>query len=192
MPSNTVSRRTRIIFSAALALFAAQCWFIKTYGEPYPAIVMPTFVGAAGYSDGEVTFPGYEAVFLADGQEYTFAPTQLLGEFPVSFHRDIAFHALRPLQEAPAKAPRTSRLARLRDAIFPGYGATRGPPIDGEYAASLRGWLRGRARQLVPDHAVSAVEIRWYQERVRFAGRAVHGERTPAGSLLIRLDEPAR
>ena len=191
MPSNAGSRRVRIIFLSAFALFAAQCWFIKTYGEPYPAIVMPTFVGAGGYSDGEVTFQGYEAVFLAEGREYSFTPAQLLAEFPDSYHRDIAYHALRSLQGSPAKAPRTTRMARLRDQIFPGYGATRGPPIDGENAASLREWLRNRARQLVPDHSVSSVEIRWYQERVRFTGRTHHSDRTPVGSLLIRLDEPA-
>jgi hypothetical protein len=170
----------RIIFSAALALFAAQCWFIKTYGEPYPAIVMPTFVGAGGYSDGEVTFPGYEAVFLADGQEYTFAPTQLLGEFPVSFHRDIAFHALRPLQEAPAKAPRTFATGTpagrdlswiRRDTRAPDRWRVCGIPFGLVARSRATNWCRTTLCPLLRSGGTRNVS--------GSPGRAVHGESAP-------------
>ena len=192
MASTTVSPRNRIIFSSAIALLAAQYWFIKTYGEPYPAIVMPSFAGTGGYSDGRVTFEGYDAVFVADGQEHSFTPAELLAEFPVSTHETIANHALRPLRDATARRQPTSRLGRIRAAIFPGYEATRGPPIDAESAASLRDWLRGRARRLLPGRAVSAVEIRWYRVSGRFATDEPSSTRTPIGSLRIPLDESAR
>jgi hypothetical protein len=192
VPPTIVSRRSRIIFASAIALLAAQYWFIKTYGEPYPAIIMPSFAGVGGYADGRVTFEGYEAVFIADGKEYSFPPAELLNEFPVSSHETIANHALRPLRDAPARRQPTSRLGRIRSAIFPGYEATRGPPIDGETAASLRDWLRDRSRRLLPGRAVSAVEFRWYRESHALAAVNPSSTRTPVGSLRIPLDESAR
>jgi hypothetical protein len=192
VPSTTISRRTRIIFALAIVLLTAQYWFIRTYGEPYPAILMPSFAGTGGYSDGRVTVAGYDAVFLADGQEFSFTPAELLAEFPDSYHWTIAYHALRPPRNGPARPQPISRLGRIRAAIFPGYQETRGPPIAGESAASLREWLGGRARRLLPGRAVTAVEIRWYRISGVFTSTEPSSPRTPAGTLRIPLDESVR
>lgn len=189
MPRTTVPGCTRIIFASTIALLAAQCWFIPRYGEPYPAVTMPAFGGRGGFLDGHVALERYDAVFIAEGREFSFPPAVLLAEFPDSHHPAIADHALRPRRDVPAKVGGTSRLGRLRDATFPGYAARRTSRDSPESTASLRTWLRGRARRLLPDRPVSRVEVRWYRERIRIAGAVFHATREPAGTLVVPLDE---
>jgi hypothetical protein len=183
-----VSTRIRIVFLTVVALLVAQSLFIYRYGEPYPAIVMPGFSGSGGYRDGRVEIMQYEAVFITEGETFSFPPKVLLEEFPDSHHGTIAYIALTPRSESPQTAQRTSRIARLRDAIFPGYGARKTSRDSPENFASLQDWLRGRARALVPGRRVSRVEIRWFLEKVRIAGTKFHTEREPTGTLVIPLN----
>jgi hypothetical protein len=187
-----LTTRVRIVFVFAAALLIAQSLFIRRYGEPYPAIVMPGFQGSGGYQDGQVELSSYEAVFVTEGEEFSFPPKVLLEEFPDGHHGAIAFTCLWPRSEPPQGSERGSRFARLTDVIFPGYAARRTSRDSPEHIASLQDWLHSRARALLPDRQVSRVEIRWFRERVRVDGSEFHAEREPTGTLLVPLDAGAR
>ncbi len=180
----------RLVFIAAIALFAAQSVFIRRYGEPYPAIVMPGFGGSGGYQDGRVKINRYEAVFVADGEEFSFPPKVLLKEFPDSHHGAIS-ESLDPRIEATRVAPK-GRMGRLRDAIFPGYAARSKSRDSPQSIASLKEWLRSRARELVPGRPVSRVEIRWFYEIVRVDGARFENKREPIDTLVITLEGEPR
>jgi hypothetical protein len=179
--------RSRVILASTVALLLAQCWFIPRFGEPYPAVTMPSFSGSGAYRDGVVSFRNYEAVFIAEGREFPVAPEVLLAEFPDSHHGTIARNVLRPGGEPAVRTGERSRMGRLRDAVFPGLEAWRSAGSTGEKNASLRSWLRRRALAVVPDHQVSRVELRWYRESVRLEGGAVRVERHPEDTLVVPL-----
>jgi hypothetical protein len=183
-----VNTRIRIVCLTVVALLVAQSLVIHRYSEPYPAIMMPAFPGSGGYRDGRVEISQYEAVFITEGETFSFPSKMLLEEFPDSLHGTIAKNALTPRSESPQTAQRTSQIALLRDAIFPGFGARKTSRDSPENFASLQDWLRGRARVLVPGRLVSRVEIRWFREKVTIAGTKFHTEREPTSTLVIPLN----
>lgn len=193
MPGSQVTSRVRLIFIAAIAVLAAQSVFINRYGEPYPAIMMPGFEGSGGYQEGQVKIVRFEAVFVADGEEFSFQPKVLLNEFPISHHGAISESSLKPRLPSPPAAP-PSRLGSLRDALFPGYAGRRMSRVSPETAASLRNWLQSRGRDLVPGRQVSRVEIRWFRETVQFATGQFAGDwretaREPIYTVVVTLAE---
>lgn len=184
--------RVRVIFVTTAVFLAAQTLYIREYGEPYPALVMPGFGGSGGYRDRHVELSRYEAVFITEQEEFTFPPQVLLGEFPDSHHGHIAAASLTPHKERRPVSAARSKFGRIRDAVFPGYAFARrshGSPV---YLASLGAWLRGRADVLLPGRKVTHVEIRWFRERVRIDGSEFRTERVPTDSLLVDLDGELR
>ena len=179
-----VTPRTRFIFAAAIVFMIAQSLFIHFVSEPYPAIMMPGFSGSSGYRDGRVELNSFDAVFVSGEEEFSFPPSVLLNEFPDSKYSMIANTSLMPPQESPPVA--TGWLRRIKDAIFPAYGAASGQSP--EAVASLQNWLRGRARVLVPGRAVSRVEIRWYRETVTVDQGRLETTRKPTHTFTIQLD----
>jgi hypothetical protein len=183
-----VTARVRKIFISSAALLIAQTLFIRRYDEPYPAIVMPGFAGSGGYRDGRVELSQYDAVFVADGQEFSFPPRVLLEEFPVNEQGAIAFTCFRPRGGPPQGSEGGSRPAGRLYAIFPGYEVGARSRSSPENIASLRKWLGGRARALLPGRQPSRVEFRWSRETVRLDGGELHTEREPTGALVIPLE----
>jgi hypothetical protein len=190
-----VTSRVRAVFVAVIGLLGAQCVFVHFFGEPYPAVAMPTFSGSGGYRDGSVELQRYDAVFVADdGKEFSFGPNVLLAEFPDGHRAAIAANAMRPRDESlPTSAP-GSRVRRIRDAIFPGFAAGNLKRNSPENQASLEHWLRGRAQVLVPGHTIVRAEIRWYRVASTFGGDGTWTEskRTPDGTLVVRLAGESR
>jgi len=190
-----VTPRVRALFAAAAALFAGQCVFIHFFGEPYPALAMPTFSGSGGYRDGSVELVRYDAVFVADdGNEFSFAPNVLLADFPDGHRAPIAANALRPRNESLPTSPAGSRVRRIRDAIFPGFAAGNLKRNSPDYEASLQKWLRERAQALVPGQTISRAEIRWYRVASTFGsdGTWTESKRTPDGTLVVALQGDAQ
>jgi hypothetical protein len=181
-----VTVHVRLIFLAAIAFLAVQRLFIHRFGEPYPAIVMPGFNGDGGYQDGQVKIDRYMAVFVADGEEFSFPPKVLLEEFPDSHHGAISY-VLMPRIESP-QVVATGRLKRLGDAFFPGIAAWRTSRDSPENIGSLKDWLRSRGGGLVPGRSVSRVEFRWFRETVRVDGGWLESEREPIDTLVITLE----
>ncbi len=175
----------RLVFITAIALLVAQSVFIHKYGEPYPTITMPSFKGSGGFQNGRVKIIRYEAVFIANGEEFSFKPKVLLEKFPDSHIAEISQSLMPTPAVGVTKATPTGRLSRLRDIVFPGYGARRKSQDSPAYIASLKDWLRSRGRELVPDRPVSRVEIRWYWEIFSMDGNTLKSERVPIDIRVV-------
>ncbi len=181
--------RVRAVFVVVTGLLAAQCAFIHFFGEPYPALTMPTFSGSGGYREGAVEMMRYDAVFISAGAEFSFTPNQLLADFPDGHRAAIAANALRPTTDAPPSSSKASRIRRIQEKIFPGFAAGNLSRRSAENKASLQAWLRGRAESLVPGRPVSRAEIRWYRVAETFGsdGTRVESRRSPDGTLIVPL-----
>lgn len=195
MHETRVTLRVRMIFVVAIALLAGQTLFIRRYGEPYPAFVMPAFEGARGYHDGRIGIRRHEVVVVADGQSHSFPLKSLLDGIPVSQHGEIALSIFRSKGQ-PLPAVPQSRWGRMRDSLFPGYASRRTSPYTAENTESLRTWLQTRGEALVPGAKVSRVEIRCFVDIVRFdSGRSgsdeMHYGRQPIDTYVVNC-EPGR
>ncbi len=188
MQQPQVSTRVRLVYCSVLMLLAGQSLFIRYFGEPYPALKMPTFSGSGGYEDGRFKFSRYDAVFLAEGKEYSFPQSVLLAEFPAGYQGTISQKSLRPPSSKTAVSS-TGMLKRIRDTVFPGNADRSQSP---ENKASLQDWLRRRGQVLVPNKKVSRVEFRWFTETWSRNGNWVAGEREPTGTLVIALEGESR
>ena len=112
--------RVRAVFVVVTGLLAAQCAFIHFFGEPYPALTMPTFSGSGGYREGAVEMMRYDAVFISAGAEFSFTPNQLLADFPDGHRAAIAANAC---GRRPTHRPAPARLlefAAFKRKFFPG------------------------------------------------------------------------
>jgi hypothetical protein len=181
--------RVRAVFAVIVGLLAVQCAVVHFFGEPYPALTMPTFSGSGGYRDSAVEMTRYNAVFISAGQEFSFTPNQLLAEFPDGHRAAIAANALRPTSNALPGPTNASRIRRIQATIFPGFAAGNLSRNSAANKASLQTWLRGRAENLVPGRPVSRAEIRWYRvaKTLGANGTPVESRRTPEGTLIVPL-----
>jgi hypothetical protein len=162
----------RILFLAVSAAQPLQWLFIAKFGEPFPAVTMPSFA-LAGPSDSEP----FEAttidmtVHFQDGPDAELSPHELLAQCPVSHYAAI-------LREnftydrfaAPVTLPTVTRrntagaftlmmrrwLAGL--ALMAGSGSGRSS------VAPMIPWLSQRLKQLYPDRKPIALTLRWYAE----------------------------
>lgn len=191
MQESPVTVRVRLIFVVTIALLAAQTFFISRYGEPYPALTMPTFQGHGSYHEGRIRVIQHDAVFVAGGETFSFPWKVLLEEIPISFHGDIAQLLFR-FRNPAAPAPMTGRWGRLRDALFPGYAGRRTSCELPENVESLRSWLHGRGEALVPGRQLSRVEIRRFVESVRFTSVGMETDRELIETLVVSWEKDGK
>ena len=180
-----VTGRVRLIFIGAIALLIAQTLFINRYGEPYPALVMPTFHGSGAYQDGRLNIVQHEVVFEASGQTHTFPLAIVLQEFPDSVHGDIAELIFRLRGTATQQPAATEPEARFLDVVFPGYAARRTCRDQPENVESLRDWLRRRGEALLPGLQISRVEIRRILETIPVNEDDPKTNRKLIGSMVV-------
>jgi hypothetical protein len=170
----------RLTFVGIALAYVVQYFVVMSYGEPYPALMMPTFRGTGGYHDGKVRIKRMEAVFVtAEGDSSAFSRRDLLSEFPVSFHQTIANTFLAPLPEA----ART----RARIPILPGLRAGEWNRTSAANLASLRAWLLARGRTLLPGRSLERVELRWYEDTVRQEAGQLTTQRRSIGEFVVDL-----
>src|SRR5215218_1052946 len=111
---------------AKLGLAAIAGWWVlqvvligSRVGEPYPAIIMPSFVGSGGYDHGEVRLSRMEAAFVHAGGETVVSQRRLLAPIPDSHHGAVA-----SLLAPPAPDARPVR-DWLRSHLLPGLAQAR-------------------------------------------------------------------
>lgn len=185
MPSGSnAQRRVRPAHVVVLlgCLFALQGVFIRHYGEPYPALVMPGFRGSGGYRGHHIEFYDYR-VALVDraGGSFLFSPRKLFEGVPDSYHGALST-ALRPRD---GSVPDRSRPGRSLRVWFPGYAAAA--DSHEEVPASLRTWMELRARRMAPGRNIVRAELRWYRVRIPTDTRTVGAQWTPVGTRVIPL-----
>jgi hypothetical protein len=150
----------RLLAVGLLAVQPIEYLVFHRFGEPYPALFMPGFLGTKTNAQGE-TMPRIATVEVtfADGSEATVDPFLLVAEAPESRRHAIFQINFAPAQERAAPGPEyvppdfrgASAVERLLRSSLPGYlaAATRGK-YEPEASPATRRWMADRVRELLP------------------------------------------
>lgn len=177
----------RCAFGGLLIVVVLQLLITRLIGEPYPAIAMPDFSGDGGYRDNRVTITTFDAVFVfQDGSTLVLASTQLLSQYPDSYHSTIATVAFDwQSQNWFTSQPRVRENWRYR--LFPGLYAGFIDRWTELNQTSLRSWLVDKAASLRPDVQLDRVKIDWYRDTFSFRDGQLTSAWEPLGSLVIPI-----
>ena len=171
-------RRTwlvRGLFVFAVLLIPAQFALISLgFGEPFPALMMPGFMGSRMTPDGVFSFESASLIVrFDDGPAVETSLRRLLSDLPSSHHWAAAQHVFRPSdpQPLPPQAERSwwkawiiSHLTPIRDRNAERRRA--GNPLDHD----SRLWLKRRLEVMYPARRASSIEFQWFRDSYRISG----------------------
>jgi hypothetical protein len=189
------NRRISLLFVLPIAAVALQFALIYGgYGEPYPALMMPSFGGNPTNAAGAITFMTVEAeVGFADGkgtEPLTLA--RLFAPMPNSMHNPTAWDVFRPtpISASDNRPIRTGLKAWLIDHVLPMRTRRHQQMENGNVTtADTRRWLSERTRSLYPARRATWVEYRWYRDTYQRVDTAVRRtDRTQTARAHIDLN----
>lgn len=162
------------LFFLPFALLAVQYAIIADgLGEPYPALMMPSFSGTLTNS-GTITFRVIEVEvrFLDGGASEHPALSTILAPMPSGTLMPTCAYVFRshPITPDPPR-PRAGIKDWLVDHLLPRRGRRfrqlrAGNPLSSDAVA----WLRQRVGQVYPGRTARSVTFLWYQDSYRVAG----------------------
>jgi hypothetical protein len=147
---------------AIAVAFALQLVYIAIAEEPYPAIMMPRFssAGPTGQVAIEIPVPEITLVY-ADGTSKTVGQSELLGDIPGGHQPTVMGSILTPLSKDPVLRGPDGRY-QPPTWLFPGYHLARVSRDRPEHIASLKGWLRQRARAVYAGAPATRCVVNWF------------------------------
>jgi len=150
----------RLLFATVILSQLAEYMIRSKYGEPYPALNMPSFAGTLTDLDGNVRFTNVKCkVLFRDGHVAWASVADLMPEAP-SPHRDpIVSHMF----GLPSPNPQSVVLGTLKARVFPGKVAARARDRQKELDPHTKAWLRQRLQSLYPSEAPVAIAFIWYE-----------------------------
>jgi hypothetical protein len=156
------------VFALVVVLVPIQYWFAKANprGEPYPALLMPAFDGAATDAQGLVSGESVAiTVTFEDGTEKPVPLRTLFARAPSSYIMAMAHIGLKPKPAPPVEAPIAPSSFRelLKHRVVPGVSlsAARRYYWSGPDPRTVA-WLRTRMRELFPGRRAMRVTVDWY------------------------------
>lgn len=157
VPDKTIAAKVRLLF-AALILWQPLQYFVRArYGEPYPALILPSFSGTLQDREGNIRFRDVKCkVFFQDGGVSWLSSYDLLSQAPSSHHGAIMNHMFGPA-DTEAYGPRSSLKARL----FPGRALSHIRQAEKELDPQTEEWLKRRLQDLYPSTRVTEVAFVW-------------------------------
>jgi hypothetical protein len=154
------SVRIRALFLALMLWMAIQYLITARYGEPYPALAMPSFAGTLTDRNGNTRIQNVKCkVLFRDGGEAWTSEYDLLSQAPSAYHDAIMRHMFGPVPTDPPRLPR-----RLTALLFPGRFLSRYREAQQELDSQTRLWLKRRMQALYPSQTVTAVTFVWYAD----------------------------
>lgn len=158
------------VFVALIVAFPMQYLFARTFGEPYPALMMPAFSGARLNSEGRVGVLRARVVWHLDGaltNEMTLR--RLFEKAPSSHFEAMARNALLPRAQPLPKSGlwgTTPLKEMVLRKVLPGYVLNR---VRSRYwegvSPDVVQWLKQRGKELHPDNPPKGVEVIWQREQ---------------------------
>ena len=160
-------RAIRLVFWLLLLSQPFQYVFVARFGEPYPALMMPQFVGSMTDVNGEIRSETAESkIAFVDRSTALLSTEELLSNAPAS-HRDTIMQfafGLRPTGDS-LRDSSSSITARIKASpLFPGLAARYSARTRTQVDPRTRAWLTKRFRELYPSRTATAVTFVWYQE----------------------------
>ncbi len=158
----------KLVFIAVVVVFPLQYYFARTYGEPYPALMMPGFEGSHLNAAGQVVMEDADVVITFDnGQTQTISMRALFAEAPSSHFQVMAINAFKPKPRVPPDDiwGKTPLKQFIYSKLMPGIVLGR---IRHKYWTGVESdvalWLRDRVQRLYPNDKPVKVQIVWYKD----------------------------
>jgi hypothetical protein len=182
-----------LLFLAVIGAAALQEVFILQFGEPYPALRMPSFRGTLGAGDKVVLRDVEVVIGFADGGTEQLSPHQLLAEAPDPLRMLMMSANFRPGAERPSHSPQpppAGGVKRFVLRLVPGYTLANRRWQEKEAPPPTRRWLRRRLAALHPGRTPVAVDFRWYDDTYSLAdGSFIRTTRQPYGEFRVGLND---
>lgn len=163
-------RRIATVFIALIVAFPLQYLFARRFGEPYPALMMPSFSGSHMDSEGRVSVLRCRVVWHLDGAQTNETTLRRLFEKAPSSHfeamaRNALLPRAHPLPKSGLWGSTPFKEMILRN-VMPGYvlKRVRSGYWDGVSPEVVR-WLERRGKELHPNSRPRAVDVIWQREQ---------------------------
>jgi hypothetical protein len=171
------SPRGAVIAAATLLVaFMAPIQMRPSYGEPYPALLMPRFDGG-GVSIDEPVVVDHAAfsVEFSDGGSVTMWPRELLRSIPDSQHGAIMSHNFGPDRWAVAAATVSPHGSA---GWLPGRALMWQRYFDTGRAFKAAPWLKEHLTMAFPHRTPTSVTVKWFRSETHKDGeirrRVIH------------------
>lgn len=189
MNENQLHWRARSIVSAMVVLFGIQLWYVTIADEPYPAIMMPRFswAGPTEVSDVDIPVPEIRMIYR-DGTTRKFTQAELFPRISAGHHSGLMASMLSLPDDGSASGGGKYRPPAW---LFPGFKLAQLAPNRPERVASVREWLRQRAREHYATSPPARCVVNWYHDRYPYDPRTnptqSRASRTLIGSVEVQL-----
>lgn len=171
------SPRGAVIAAAALLVaFIIPIQMRPSYGEPYPALLMPRFDGGGVPIDEPVVVEHAAfSVRFSDGRSVTMLPRELLRSIPDSQHAAIMSYNFGPDRWAVAPATVTSPAPA---GWLAGRAVMWQRYFDTGRAFKAAPWLKEHLVMAFPNRIPTSVTVTWFRSETRKGGerrqRVIH------------------
>lgn len=184
----------QLLASTLSVAFVVQLGYAMVGEEPYPALMMPGFGWAGPEQVGEITISRPEIqLSYADGKIITPSQTQLFNHVPDGHYDRIMSNLLSPLPATPPLRRALRGKMEPPEWLFPGYNLAHVSRTTEKHVASLKDWLRGRAKSFYSAAAPERCSVTWYAETHRTdsmgAERALVSKVERTGEFEVDLHE---
>ena len=155
-----MTSRIKLLFAAAILVQPLQYVFTARFGEPYPALTMPSFAGTFADKEGNIRFTNVKCeVLFHDGQTRWFTPDDLLPAVPLSHRFPIMSYMFGP----PSAMSQPWAPGSLKARLFPGWNLSRSRNGQTELDPVTTNWLKRRVYDLYPSREPETVIFVWYE-----------------------------
>ena len=160
LPIDTHGVGVKLLFLAFILWMPVQHLITARYGEPYPALVMPSFAGTRSDRNGNIRITNVKCKVLFRGGRVSWTSEyDLLSQAPSAYHDVIMRHMFGPVP-ADSSAPPLGLTALL----FPGRFLSRYRETQKDLGPQTKHWLNRRMKVLYPSQTVTAIIFLWYTD----------------------------
>ncbi len=170
------SRGVALAIAALLVAFLIPIQMRPSYGELYPALLMPRFDGAGAPIDAPVVVDHAAfSVRFSDGGIVTMLPREMLRAIPDSQHTAIMSYNFGPDRwtVAPASVTRPGSAGWL-----PGQAVMWQRAFDTGRAFKAAPWLKKHLTIAFPNRTPTSVRVTWFRSETHSSGeirrRVIH------------------
>lgn len=150
----------KLLFAVVILWQLLQYGITAKFGEPYPALTMPSFAGTMVDRDGHIRFRNVKCeVHFQDGHVGWVSAHDLLSRAPSSNRIPIMAHMFSQPPITADQWPPHSLKARL----FPGRALSRVRNTQRELDSQTKEWLKRRIQVLYPTQEFEIVTFIWYE-----------------------------
>lgn len=180
----------RLLFVAALLTQVIQYVFVWKFGEPYPALTMPSFAGVLTDERGNLSLTGASCqIAFADGTSTSLAIYDLFSQAPSAYHDAMVTHLFSiPDSESKANSP---SFKGLKYRFFPALAINRTRRANAASTVDplTRKWLSWRLNAEYRPRAISSVAFIWHTDTFDIQNYSKSPTRTILGIREVALSE---